>query len=152
VGIATVLDKAGPALASGIVLALLAGATSSALAWRDLQSTSGVRWSWVTEQIANLRGECGERHAEIAGLDARIREQETRPPRLNPGLANAETRLNTLEREVSVLAERIKALEGRIVGVGPNGWHRADHDNYAKLVETQIGAIQHRLEQLEKRK
>ena len=151
-GIASVLDKAGPALASGIVLALLAAAGTSALAWRDLGSTSVVRWEWVTTQISDLRGECGERERQIAELERRIREQEQRPPRLNPALDAAVEHVHDNRRTLSVLEERVKSLESRIVGVGPGGWHRADHDTYAKMVEAQLAELETRLQYLEQKK
>lgn len=149
-GIAAVLDKAGPALASGIILAVLAAATSAALAWRDLQSTSGVRWSWVTEQISDLRGECGKRESQLADLERRIREQETRPPRLGSGLEAAIEHVHDNRRTLSVLEERVKSLENRIVGVGPNGWHRQDHEGYARMIEAQLSELETRLRFIEK--
>ena len=100
-GIAAILDKAGPSLASGVILALLAAAGSSALAWRDLLSTSDVRFSQHTAELERLRADFesfrapggrftkhdGDRlQAEIFKLDDRIRAQEMRPPRLNEAL------------------------------------------------------------------
>ena len=104
-GIAATLDKAGPALASGIILALLAAAGSSALAWRDLLSTSDMRFSQHTAELERLRSDFesfrapggrftkhdGDRlQAEIFKLDERLRNQEMRPPRLNAALEDHE--------------------------------------------------------------
>ena len=104
-GIAAILDKAGPSLASGVILAILAAAGSSALAWRDLLSTSDVRFSQHTAELERLRADFesfrapggrftkhdGDRlQAEIFKLDDRIRTQEMRPPRLNMALEEHE--------------------------------------------------------------
>jgi len=105
VGIASVLDRAGPALATGIVLALLTGAASTVVAWRDLSSASAVRFGHITAELERLRGDLdsfrapgdrftkhdGERlQAELFKLDERIRAQEMRPPRLNMALEEHE--------------------------------------------------------------
>jgi hypothetical protein len=47
--------------------------------------------------------------------------------------------------------ERIKALESRIVGQGPEGWHRKDHDLYAKMQDERNDRIKLRLEVIERR-
>lgn len=47
------------------------------------------------------------------------------------------------KRTIPLVEERLKNLESRIVGVGPNGWHKQDHENYAKAVEAEI----HRLDE-----
>jgi hypothetical protein len=47
--------------------------------------------------------------------------------------------------------ERIKGLEGKIVGTGPNGWHRADHDLYAKMMDERNERIKIRLDAIEKK-
>lgn len=52
-------------------------------------------------------------------------------------------------QQIPLLDERVKSLEARIVGAGPNGWHRSDHDNFAKAVEAQMDALRHRVESLE---
>ena len=100
-GIAAILDKAGPALATGIVLAVLTGSASVVVAWRDLASTSAVRFSSIATELERLRADFesfrapggrftkhdGDRlQAEIFKLDDRIRAQEMRPPRLNEAL------------------------------------------------------------------
>ena len=125
-GIAAVLDKAGPALASGIILAVLAAAGSSALAWRDLLSTSDVRFGHVNTDLERLRADLeafrspggrftahdGDRHwARMDDLDRRLREQEMRPPRLTPGLDKAETRLSDLERRIAAAERSIEHIE-----------------------------------------
>jgi hypothetical protein len=47
------------------------------------------------------------------------------------------------------MEERIKALESRIVGVGPAGWHRADHDLYAQIMDERNNRIKARLDVIE---
>ena len=55
------------------------------------------------------------------------------------------------EKRLPLLEERIKGLEGRIVGQGPEGWHRRDHDLYAKMIDERNDRIRARLEAVEKR-
>jgi hypothetical protein len=132
VGIAAVLDKAGPALATGIVLALLTGAASVVVAWRDLSSASAVRFGYVTAELERLRTDLegfrapggrftahdGDRHWQrMDELDRRLREQEMRPPRLNPALDGVAAKVNDLERVVDRLEDRlahIKAEQDRL--------------------------------------
>lgn len=124
-GIAAILDKAGPALASGIILAVLAAAGSSALAWRDLLSTSDVRFSHVNAELERLRTDLesfrapggrftshdGDRHWQrMDELDRRVREQEMRPPRLNPALEQTAQAVSDLERRLDVADERMKHI------------------------------------------
>lgn len=124
-GIAAILDKAGPTLATGIVLAFLGAAATSALAWRDLLSTSSVRFSVVTAELERLRGDLenfrapggrftahdGDRHWQrMDDLDRRIREQETRAPRLNPALDAVKDEVDDLEHRVTILEERVKMI------------------------------------------
>lgn len=47
--------------------------------------------------------------------------------------------------------ERLKTLEGKVVGQGPEGWHRRDHDLYARLVEEQFSTLKKRLDTVEMR-
>jgi hypothetical protein len=53
------------------------------------------------------------------------------------------------ESEVWRMSERIKALESRIVGQGPDGWHRRDHDLYAQMMDERNNRIRARLEVIE---
>ncbi len=39
----------------------------------------------------------------------------------------------------------MKNLESRIVGQGPDGWHRRDHETYAAMVSTQIQGLERRV-------
>ena len=124
-GIAAILDKAGPSLASGIVLAILAAAGSSALAWRDLLSTSDVRFSQHAAELERLRADFesfrapggrftkhdGDRlQAEIFKLDDRIRAQEMRPPRLNTALEEHEKDCQHIHDMVLRHEEQIKHI------------------------------------------
>lgn len=121
-GIASVLDKAGPALATGIVLALLTGAASAVMAWRDLASASSVRFSHIATELDRLRSDLenfrapggrftrhdGDRHWDrMDQLDARIREQENRPPRLNPALDKAMETMSEIEHRLTIAEQRL---------------------------------------------
>jgi septal ring factor EnvC (AmiA/AmiB activator) len=126
VGIAAVLDKAGPALATGIILALLTGAASVVVAWRDLSSASAVRFGYVTTELERLRADLesfrapggrftshdGDRHWQrMDEIDKRLREQEMRPPRLNPALDGLQSKVADLERAVDRLEDRAVQLK-----------------------------------------
>lgn len=50
-----------------------------------------------------------------------------------------------------LLEERVKSLEGRIVGQGPEGWHRKDHDLYAQMLDERFSRIKTRLDMIEQR-
>jgi outer membrane murein-binding lipoprotein Lpp len=132
VGIAAVLDKAGPALATGIVLAVLGGAASVVMAWRDLAGTSAVRFEYVASELSRQRADVaqlrsdfesfrqpgdrftasdGRRHQELLdGLEKRLRDQEMRPPRLNPALDGVTTKVAELERSVDRLEDRLQQI------------------------------------------
>ena len=124
-GIAAVLDKAGPALASGIILGILGAAATSALAWRDLLSTSTVRFGSIDAEIQRLRTDLdsfrapgdrftkhdGERlQLELFKLDERLRVQEMRPPRLNPALEEHERECQHIHDMVLRHEEQLKHL------------------------------------------
>jgi peptidoglycan hydrolase CwlO-like protein len=51
--------------------------------------------------------------------------------------------------QIPLLGERLKSLESRVVGQGPEGWHRRDHDTYAAMVATQIQALERRVQTAE---
>jgi hypothetical protein len=59
------------------------------------------------------------------------------------------TEMGPAESEVWRMSERIKALEGRIVGQGPEGWHRRDHDLYAQMMDERNNRIKGRLDVVE---
>ena len=124
-GIAAILDKAGPSLASGIILAILAAAGSSALAWRDLLSTSNVRFGHVDAELERLRADFesfrapggrftkhdGDRlQAELSRLDDRVRAQEMRPPRLNTALDEHERECKHIHDMVLRHEEQLKHI------------------------------------------
>jgi hypothetical protein len=50
---------------------------------------------------------------------------------------------------VPLVAERVKALEARVVGQGPDGWHRRDHETYAAMVAEQVKALDRRVSVVE---
>ncbi|MCO5762743.1 MAG: hypothetical protein NHG36_14715 [Chromatiaceae bacterium] len=132
-GIAAVVDKAGPALVTGVLLAVLGGAASVVMAWRDLAGTSAVRFEYVAAELGRQRDDIsavrrdldsfrspgdrftaadGRRHQELLdGLEKRLREQEMRPPRLNPGLDAALKDIGELELRLGVLTEKLRHIE-----------------------------------------
>ncbi len=124
-GIAAVLDKAGPALATGIVLALLTGAASVVVAWRDLSSASAVRFSHIATELERIRADFesfrapggrftkhdGDRLAsEIQRLDDRVRAQEMRPPRLNEALVEHEKECKQWHEMIIVHEQQLKHI------------------------------------------
>ena len=131
-GIASVIDKAGPALVTGITLALLGGAATVTMAWRDLSSTSTVRFSQFATELERLRADFdtfrapggrftkhdGDRlEAQVARLDERLHVQEQRPPRLNPALDEALKQVDEIEHRVTILeqtAAHIRAEQERL--------------------------------------
>ncbi len=50
---------------------------------------------------------------------------------------------------IPLVAERVKNLESRIVGQGPDGWHRRDHETYAAMVAEQVKALDRRVSVVE---
>jgi hypothetical protein len=54
------------------------------------------------------------------------------------------------ERKLPALEGRVRNLEERIVGQGPNGWHRQDHELYAKMMDERNERIKIRLDVIEK--
>ena len=83
--------------------------------------------------------------------EERIREQERRPPRLAPGLDRVVEEHTATAGRVAVMEERLKALESRIVGIGPEGWHRKDHDLYARMQDERNDRIKLRLDLIEQK-
>ena len=53
---------------------------------------------------------------------------------------------------IPLCEERVKNLEAKVVGKGPDGWHRADQQLYDKAIQAQLDGINNRLNQLEKKK
>jgi uncharacterized small protein (DUF1192 family) len=91
-----------------------------------------VRFGYVTAELERLRADLesfrapggrftahdGDRHWQrMDELDRRLREQEMRPPRLNPALDGVAAKVNDLERTVDRLEDRlahIKAEQDRL--------------------------------------
>jgi uncharacterized small protein (DUF1192 family) len=91
-----------------------------------------VRFGYVTAELERLRADLeafrspggrftahdGDRHWQrMDELDRRLREQEMRPPRLNPALDGVAAKVNDLERAVDRLEDRlahIKAEQDRL--------------------------------------
>ena len=53
------------------------------------------------------------------------------------------------QAEVWRVVERVKNLEGRIVGEGREGWHRRDHDLYAAMMDERNDRLRTRLQIVE---
>jgi predicted nuclease with TOPRIM domain len=117
------LDRLGPTLTSGLVVAFLSATSLGAVALRDLVVTTNVDLAYLKGDIADLRSELekfrspgprftkddGDRHqAKIDELEKRVREQETRPPRLNPTLEKLEDRVEAIAQRQSELCQRLK--------------------------------------------
>jgi hypothetical protein len=59
--------------------------------------------------------------------------------------------MTTWNGRLPLLEERVKVLEGRVVGQGPEGWHRRDHDLYARMIDERFSRVAGQLEVVEKR-
>jgi uncharacterized coiled-coil protein SlyX len=85
-----------------------------------------VRFGYVSAELERLRADLegfrapggrftsgdGERHwKRMDELDARLREQEMRPPRLNPALDGVAVKVNELERAVDRLQDRLEHIK-----------------------------------------
>lgn len=132
-GVDAFVEKLGPPLATGIVLAILTGAATAIVAWRDHVASSTVRVGHLADDIAALRADFesfrnpggrftrhdGDRHwSRMDELDKRLREQESRPPRLNPALDDVRVTMTTCTeqmrqviKEQDRLCERIRACK-----------------------------------------
>ena len=78
--------------------------------------------------------------AHMAGSSARFQT-----------IQEASTFIASWEGRLPLLESRVKVLEDRIVGQGPNGWHRSDHDLYAKMMDERSARTQARIEVIERR-
>lgn len=125
VGVADVLDKAGPGLATAIVMAILAGATTVTVGVHRHIAASDVWRSDFASQLAQLRSDLdgfrnpgarftaadGERHWQrLDELDRRLRAEEVKPPRLTPAIDGLANKVGDLERGIDRLEERMATL------------------------------------------
>ena len=69
--------------------------------------------------------------------------------RINSDVASLRARLELCER-CPVIEERVKHLEGRIVGNTSDGWHRRDQELYATGIEERFKRIEVLIEQKHK--
>jgi predicted nucleic acid-binding Zn-ribbon protein len=121
------IDRLGPTLTSGLIIAFLSAASLGAVAIRDLVITTNVELSHLKGEYASLRTELdkfqapgprftkddGDRHQEqLNDHERRIREQETRPPRLNPAIEKLEDKVEFIQRQQSELCRRLKDCTG----------------------------------------
>jgi hypothetical protein len=66
-------------------------------------------------------------------------------------ITQAEAFMKKWTSDLPLLEERVKTIEGKIVGQGPEGWHRRDHDLYAKMIDERNDRIRARLDIIEKK-
>jgi hypothetical protein len=119
------LDRLGPTLATGIILALLGGAATVVVAWRDFASASTVRLGALDTEFARLRADLESFRApggrftvhdgarlqgQLDDHERRLREQETRPPRLNPALNDVLGDVQELKEKCLINTEAIKHI------------------------------------------
>ena len=114
--------------------------------------------SAIVVAAVSIYGLVGAHAGQLADLtkrrddhEERLREQELRPPRLAPILDKVVAEHTETAGRVAVMEERLKSLESRIVGVGPAGWHRQDHDLYAAMMDERNNRIKARLDLIEKK-
>ena len=133
----SIVDWLGPGPTVSIILTVGSAVVIGAL---SVYSLVGAH----AGQLADLLQRSGDH-------EARLREQEFRPPRLEPAVAKLAEHCEATSAKVAVMDERVKALEGRIVGQGPEGWHRKDHDLYALMMDERNSRIRSRLDIIEKK-
>jgi predicted nuclease with TOPRIM domain len=117
------IDRLGPTLTSGLVIAFLSATSLGAVALRDLVVTSNVDIAYIKGDLDHIRNEFekfkspgprftkddGDRHqAKLDELERRLREQETRPPRLNPTLEKLEDKVDDIAQKQAELCQRLK--------------------------------------------
>ena len=116
-------DRLGPTLASGLVVAFLSAASLGAVAIRDLVVTTNVELSYLKSDLIELREELskfrapgprftkddGDRHQlQLNDHEKRLREQELRPPRLNPMIDKLSSKVEEIERKQAELCSRLR--------------------------------------------
>ena len=131
----SIVDWLGPGPTVSIILTVGSAIVIGAL---SLYSLVGAH----AGQLADLALRSGDH-------EARIREQELRPPRLEPEVSKLAERCEATGAHVAVIEERVKSLESRIVGIGPEGWHRSDHELYAQMMDERNSRIRSRLDIIE---
>jgi chromosome segregation ATPase len=119
------LDRLGPTLASGILLAILTAATTAIVVGRDHVAASNVRLGNHDAEIARLRADLESFRApggrftvhdgarlqgQLDDHERRLREQETRPPRLSQALTVAVEDVQELKEKCLINAEAVKHL------------------------------------------
>jgi len=131
----SLVDWLGPGPTVSIILTVGSAIVIGALSLYSLVGTHADHLAHLTK--------LGDDH------ETRIREQEQRPLRLSPSVDKLATECQDIHGRMAVTEERIKALEGKIVGIGPEGWHRRDHDLYARMIDERNDRIKLRLETIE---
>ena len=131
----SIVDWLGPGPTVSIILTVGSAVVIGAL---SVYSLVGAH----AGQLADLLQRSGDH-------ETRLREQEFRPPRLEPAVEKLSANCEATSAKVAVMDERIKSLESRIVGQGPEGWHRKDHDLYAQMMDERNGRIRSRLDAIE---
>ena len=121
------IDKLGPTLTSGLLVAALSAASLGAVALRDLVIVTNVDFANLKSEFARHRLEFeqfrtpgarftaddGKRlQSEIDELEVRLRHQETRPPRVGTVVEKLEERVHGIELKQAEICERIRNCNG----------------------------------------
>lgn len=64
-------------------------------------------------------------------------------------IQEASSTIDEWEKQLPILTERVKNLEGKVVGQGPEGWHRRDHDLYAQMIDERFSRVKSQLSLIE---
>lgn len=126
------IDRLGPTLTSSLVVTGLAALTVGAVAVRDLVLASTNELAHLSADVGKLRDDIerfkapggrftshdGDRHwSRMDDLDKRLREQESRPPRLSPELREAMGELRDMEHDMTTAKTQIQHIlteQGRL--------------------------------------
>jgi len=119
--------------------------------------------------ILFLAGQTGTAVWWASGVDTRVTGLPDLQARLTSafnGMRNAETALSSVQsehvrlrdlihsmdreccHEVPVIHERLKNLEGKIVGRSETGWHRPDHELYAQAMDERFKRLESEIARL----
>lgn len=61
--------------------------------------------------------------------------------RVTERLANSETKLEELRRDINDARDDVEVLKGKIVGRGPEGWHKSDMSTWCRETELLNGEV-----------
>lgn len=121
------IDRLGPTLTSGLIIAALSAASLGAVALRDLVVTTNINLTNIKSEFDRHRDDFdkfknvggrftaddGKRiQAEVDELENRIRHQETRPPRVGGEVEKLNDRIHVIELRQAEICERIRNCNG----------------------------------------